>query len=127
MTIQIRPLDSTNVTANAKHSTTLSAEVWDIDEQSPLKVRERCARPLVRAYRTSARPLAPVATQSNSSAHRGEAARERRDNLLLGLIMTAALAVGSFVGGVFSAGEPGNADPAAAVQMAANSSGSQTR
>lgn len=127
MTIVTRPINSNNTIDNGVRSLSPSAEVWDVASHSNSFVERNYARPLARSYRTPARSAGERCAAANNSAQRFEPARERRDNLLLGIMMTAALAVGSIFGGVFNSEDPAPADLAPSAQIAADAAVAQVR
>lgn len=127
MTIVTRPVNCNNTIDNGVRSLNRTAEVWDVASHSDPLMERNCARPLSRSYRTSGRSIEKGLSDPNTSAHRFEAAREHRDNLLLGVMMTAALAVGSIFGGVFNSEDPVPADLTPDAQIAADAAVAQAR
>ena len=120
MTIVTRPVNSNNTIDSGVCTLGRTAEVWDVANYDSSLAGRHCARPLVRSYRTPGRNPGEHLVASDTSAQRFELAQERRDNLLVGIMMTAALAVGSIFGGVFNAEEPTSVGPAQSARIAAD-------
>lgn len=110
MTTIIRPAHTLTTHTASSGAVVPSAEIWDIDRKRSAARGTTSVRPLAGSTRTS--HLSPGSMESEyipsgkqfetgrAGRARGEA-REGRDNLLLGGLLTAALLIGSAVGGVF--------------------------
>ncbi|UIZ91389.1 hypothetical protein JZY91_06345 [Corynebacterium sp. CNCTC7651] len=105
MTIAIRPVTRTTVGNGAAGTTSTAAEVWDIPAAQHCTGAGVAVRQLGATTRTHERGAGRGQVSSAPRGSAFESARERRDNIMLGALFTAALLVGSAFGGVFSSAE----------------------
>lgn len=115
MTMTIRPEYPRQGAAVAKLYPTAPSEVWDLDRGAAGARRAGAIRTLAPSDRTALRSSLGVSAGQGSVASKFEqpAKREHRDNLVLGLMMSAALIVGSVFGGAFAESDGPSADAAA--------------
>lgn len=105
------------MTTMIRPRTAAPSEIWDVAPRSHTAASARGVRQLTAQNRTQGLRFDDASVNPQPPSPKFEPDRERRDNVLLGAMMAAALIVGSALGGVFGGGEAPAADFGAESQV----------
>lgn len=123
MAVAINPAQNAFHFGSTAPSVVPPAEVWDVESTQPRRGGGGSVRTISATHRKYDRSDREEAIAGSGDVSAFETRRERRDTLLLGAGMTAALLIGSAFGGAFAgAGDGQVATSGHAAQNAANTS-----
>lgn len=105
MSVVINPVSAAKKPTRVQAPVVPPAEVWDLESPARRPACARAVRTIDVGDRTSERSVKRSRRNADAAGSSFEMRRENRESVLLGAVLTAALIIGSAVGGAFSSGD----------------------